>query len=189
MTLKREQLSRRRRLEQAQQKVEEHRLPPGEANKEGQADDGSREAARRLLVERKIQEAIDNGVFDNLPGRGKPLSLHKNPYMEPGQELAFGLLKHNGFAPEWIERDQAIRRELAEARAALARARDRFRADPAGKTAWQKAVARFEQRLARLNRQIDDFNLIVPVVTSQRPRLRLEAELRRLEQDPGAADS
>jgi hypothetical protein len=45
------------------------------------------------------------------------------------------------------------------------------------------AVARFEVQLNKLNRKISDFNLIVPIVSKQRARLRLADELRRLQEE------
>lgn len=182
---KREQTERRQKLEQAQRKLEDRRLPPpqNQTGEAGPAEADSREAARRALVERQIEEAMANGAFDNLPGRGKPLSLRQNPYLEPGQDLAFGLLQQNGFAPEWIERDLVIRRDVEQARQGLRRAWQQFQADPSRAGSWEAAVARFETQLARLNRQIDDLNLIVPAVSCQRARLRLERELRRVQQE------
>jgi DnaJ family protein C protein 28 len=128
-------------------------------------------------VEQRIQDAMANGLFDNLPGRGKPLPLLTNPYLDSGQELAFGLLKNNGLAPEWIERDKEIRQALAA-----------FRTDMAA--AWQQneahLAAQFETRLKSLNRRIDDFNLIVPISGKQRPRLNMAAEIRRARTNPPA---
>lgn len=45
-------------------------------------DDDRRQAGRppaswKDMVEESIEEAIRSGVFDNLPGRGKPLKLIK----------------------------------------------------------------------------------------------------------------
>jgi DnaJ family protein C protein 28 len=134
-------------------------------------------------VENRIQEAMQSGAFDDLRGKGKPLDLNSNPYLEPGQELAFGLLKNQGFAPEWIERDKEIRRELADARDELRTAWRHRQANPAHESVWQVAVARFEVQLNKLNRKISDFNLIVPIVSKQRARLRLADELRRLQEE------
>lgn len=142
----------------------------------------AREKARLALVERLLQEAIENGEFDNLPGKGKPLNLDENPYLEPGQELAFGLLKKNGFAPEWIERDKEIRQNLEDAREQLRQAWQPHCTRPANEEKWQAAIARFEKQLIKLNRKIDSFNLVVPVVYLRRSRLRLEAELQRQQQ-------
>lgn len=170
----------RRQLEQLRSALEQHETPPEERR---QPDRPRNEEERRALVEQRIQEAMKNGVFDNLPGKGKPLDLNQNPYLDPGQALAFGLLQNNGFAPEWIERNKEIRQELAAARAELRSAWRQSQPDPAADPAWQSAVARFEAALPKLNRKINNFNLIVPLVSSQRPRLRLADELRRAQRD------
>jgi hypothetical protein len=54
------------------------------------------------------------------------------------------------------------------------------RANPADETARQAALARFDKTLTQLNRKIDDFNLIVPIPSCQRIRLKLADELRQL---------
>lgn len=43
---------------------------PWEKNKPRLTD-----AQRRLLVERRIAEAMEQGKFDNLPGAGKPIKI------------------------------------------------------------------------------------------------------------------
>lgn len=175
MRLRRKKHHQSRRLSRLKYQLEEHQTP---AELPPQPDRPRTEAERQNMVEQRIQEAMAEGLFDNLPGKGKPLPLNSNPYLEPGQELAFGLLKNNGFAPEWIERDKEIRRELAAARKRLRLAWQQG----ADKPAWPRAVARFEAELAKLNRKIDDFNLIVPIVWRQRSRVRLEDEIRRAQQ-------
>ena len=171
---------KQKRLKGLQDNLENFQTPPEERPEKKKPSDAEE---RQALVERLIQEAMDRGEFDNLPGKGKPLRLGDNPYLEPGQELAFGLLKNNGFAPEWIERDKEIRRVLAEARRQLQQGWYQRRGNPADEPKWQAAVAQFEKSLKKLNRQIDDFNLVVPVVRLQRSRLRLEDELRRVQSD------
>jgi len=171
---------RRKRLETLQSDLLDRQVPD---RRSGKSDRAQTEAEQQALVERRIQEAMAEGAFDHLPGKGKPLNLKRNPYQESGQDLAFGLLKNNGLAPEWIERDKEIRRELEAAREQLRLARSRRRAGPAGDPTWQAALAGFEARLAKLNRKIDDFNLVVPLVSKQRPHLRLARELRRLEEE------
>jgi len=170
----------RKQLERVRAEIENRQLP---AEKTDSRDLPRNEAERRALVENRIQEAMKSGAFDDLPGKGKPLDLNSNPYLEPGQELAFGLLKNQGFAPEWIERDKEIRRELAAARDELRAAWHHRQANPVHESVWQAAVARFEVQLNKLNRQIGDFNLIVPIVSKQRARLRLAHELRRLQEE------
>jgi DnaJ family protein C protein 28 len=106
---KKEKQLRRQHLKQLQSELARHQMPDAWPDT---PDRPQNEAERQALVERRIQQAMANGDFDHLPGKGKPLALNSNPYLEPGQELAFGLLKNNGFAPDWIERDKEIRREL-----------------------------------------------------------------------------
>ena len=168
------------RLKGLQAKREAYQAP---SDRRSSPDHPDGERSRQALVERLIQEAIDNGEFDNLPGKGKPLNLDQNPYLEPGQELAFGLLQRNGFAPEWIERGKEIRRELELAQQELRLAWRQHRIEPSGKARWLAAQTRFEERLVQLNRKIDSFNLVVPVVSLQRSRLRPDIELRRVQQE------
>jgi DnaJ family protein C protein 28 len=166
------------RLERLKRDLEERQLPeqdPAEAVR------ARRERERADLIERRIQEAMANGDFDNLRGHGQPFRFNTNPYLNPAQELAFGLLQNNGLAPDWIERDKEIRREVAAARERLRLAWQQYQAHPASEASWQVAVTQFAGALVKLNRQIDDFNLIVPLPGNQRFRLRLEDELRRVQ--------
>jgi DnaJ family protein C protein 28 len=158
-------------------KLDEQRIPT-----EGREGDRSTRGGRewRDLVEQRIQDAMAAGSFDNLQGEGKPLNLPRNPYLDPSLELAYGLLKNNGFAPEWIVRDKEIREQLEAARARLRAAWARRRDNPADEIAWQAALARYDETLTQLNRKIDDFNLIVPIPSCQRVRLKLADELRQL---------
>ena len=68
------------------------------------------------LVERRIKEAQEQGLFDDLPGKGEPLDLSDNPFLDPSWRIAYNLLQDHGFAPGWIELDKEIRTELAACR-------------------------------------------------------------------------
>lgn len=174
----RERRERREQLQRARQKLDQHQIEAEEPRL------ASRPHAKREwsdLVERRIQEAMADGAFEKLPGKGKPLNLGRNPYLDPSLELAYGLLKNNGYAPEWIARDKEIRQNLEAARARLRLAWAQRQDGPAQEADWQVAVARFEESLTQLNGKIDDFNLIVPISSCQRIRLRLADELRQLD--------
>lgn len=72
-------------------------------------------------VDKMIREAQARGVFDNLPGTGKPLNLDdENPYNVEWVS-AFRLVKNAGAAPLWIELDKEIRQETAALEALLER--------------------------------------------------------------------
>jgi DnaJ family protein C protein 28 len=73
------------------------------------------------VAERKIQDAIQEGLFDNLPGRGQPLDLSVNPFEPPGMGAINRLLKHNKVLPPWLMLEQEIEASRALALGALAR--------------------------------------------------------------------
>ena len=73
------------------------------------------------IAERKIQDAIEEGLFDNLPGKGRPLDLSVNPFEPPGTGAINRLLKHNRVLPLWVLLEQEIEASRAIALATLAR--------------------------------------------------------------------
>ena len=105
----------------------------------------------RLIAERKIREAIDEGAFQNLDGKGQPLNLDENPYEDPAQRMAHRLLRNNGFAPDWILEAKEIDAETRRLQSSSAPER--------------------AQRVAALNRRIAAFNLKTPILSTQRQLL------------------
>ncbi|GAA0430722.1 DUF1992 domain-containing protein [Lentibacillus halophilus] len=54
-----------------------------------------------LIVEDKIRESIENGDFDNLPGKGQKLDLRDElPGLSPELNQAYKMLKNAGFVPD-----------------------------------------------------------------------------------------
>ena len=64
------------------------------------------------IAERKIREAMAEGAFENLSGKGKPLDLEENPYEDPSTRMAHRLLRNNGFAPAWVEEAKDLQRAI-----------------------------------------------------------------------------
>jgi DnaJ family protein C protein 28 len=146
-------------------------------------------------VDQQIREAQDRGVFDQLPGKGRPLDLTPNPYAQE-QEMAFKILRDAGYAPEWIELDKVIRGKLERSLAMLAR-RWEWRELRLGELAvcsseqselerlrveagWQRAVAAFEAEVEGINREIAELNLKVPGPRFQRSMVNPDREVGRL---------
>ena len=98
-----------------------------------------------LIAERKIQEAMDEGAFDNLEGAGLPISEDVNPYEDPAQRMANRLMKNAGISPAWIVEARELDREIERL-----------------STTIQDSKTR-RHRVAELNRRITLFNLKVPV--------------------------
>lgn len=55
------------------------------------------------IVEEKIQEAINNGEFDNLEGAGKPLNLDDYFAAPEDVRVGYSLLKSNKFVPQEVD--------------------------------------------------------------------------------------
>jgi DnaJ homolog subfamily C member 28 len=138
-------------------------------------------------VEEHLRQAMEEGKFDNLPGKGKPLRLEENPNADPEWELAYHLIKESGFSLPWIETIREIESDLEKARLDLRRAWEwRQAAQTAGQphhlstAEWDRALEAFQEKLAALNQRIRNYNLEVPNVRFQRPILKFERELEKI---------
>lgn len=72
------------------------------------------------LVEDRIQKAQDEGVFDNLPGKGKPLNLDEDNSVPEDLRLTFKVLKNAHCLPIEME----LRKEIFSLRQLLSAAID-----------------------------------------------------------------
>src|SRR5690349_3476483 len=128
-----------------------------------------------IIADRKIRDAQDEGAFDNLPGKGKPLKLEFDPRVPPEQRAAYRLMKEAQLLPDWIQLDKEIRhrQEQWDARLeAFARthAADLRRAPVNHRRDCYEALDRRRdlflveamEGLRQLNHAIDRFNLITP---------------------------
>lgn len=137
-------------------------------------------------VSRQIEEAQKKGFFDNLPGKGKPLKLNENPYVDPEKDAAYRLLNDNEFTLPWIEKGQLIDRELAAARHALSLTWDMVQRSGPGETwvgvEWDRATAVFRERIGLINRLTRDYNIEIPSLRLERFILDAEAEINKIKQ-------
>ncbi len=144
------------------------------------SDDNARKRAYAHYVEEQIHDAMERGLFDNLPGYGKPLKLDENPYAGD-KEMGYHLLKNNGYAPAEVELIKEIRttRERAEAkiervvkRGKMLRTR-RVPPFPSEKRSFnisvERAAKEYEQTLANINKRILTLNIQTPSALHQTP--------------------
>ena len=112
------------------------------------------------LIDQKIREAMEQGEFDNLSGKGASIDLSENPFEDPDWRTAHRLLRNAGFAPSWIEESKDIDAELEVARTNLARVwivLQNARGNEFEKSAearWGKSLKAFRAQAAQLNRRI-----------------------------------
>jgi DnaJ family protein C protein 28 len=135
-------------------------------------------------IDEIIRQAMDEGAFENLRGKGKPLNLDENPYLDKEWQLAYHLLKQNGFAPDFVEKRQAIEVQLAEARQTLMRTwvwRTNALSDGQDKDwvegEWGRATAKFGERIAEINGSIKAYNISIPMPTLYKKPIVLGEEL------------
>ena len=142
----------------------------------------------RDLIEDMIQEGQERGAFDNLPGKGKPLNLQRNPF-EGERELANALLKENKVLPAWLMQRNAISLDIEALRLDIRRRWARF--DQVYQTTvdngrlhalrrgWSELCDHWLAEITRLNKAIDTYNLGRPSENLELFKLRLDDELRR----------
>src|SRR3954447_2780799 len=67
-------------------------------------------AALRRLADKRIEDAMKEGKFDNLAGAGQPLDLEPMPAEENARLMwwALRILKNNDFTPEEVRWRKAI---------------------------------------------------------------------------------
>ena len=143
---------------------------------------------RESLIDQKIREAMEQGEFDNLSGKGAPIDLSENPFEDPDWRTAHRLLRNAGFAPSWIEESKDIDAERAVARTNLARVwmiLQNARGNEFEKSAearWEKSLKAFRAQAAQLNRRIAAWNLKVPA-GCQRKMIDGEREIAQIRAD------
>ena len=103
----------------------------------------------RFIADRKIREAMDEGVFDSLEGAGKPLPVEDSPGADPALWMAHHIMKNSGVVPAWIAEGNAIEAEKVRVRGLPAERR--------------------ESAARELNRRIARFNLTAPAAAHKLP--------------------
>lgn len=61
------------------------------------------------LAEQRIQEAMEEGAFEDLPGKGRPLALEDDSMVPDELRTAYRLLKNSGHLPPELEPNAEIR--------------------------------------------------------------------------------
>lgn len=100
------------------------------------------------IVEALIQEAMERGEFDNLPGKGKPIDLTEYFEMPEEVRLANSVLKNAGIAPREVD----LLKEIAELQQVLETVFDEQRKREIGKQIRQKQIE-FRLMLERQKRE------------------------------------
>lgn len=127
-----------------------------------------------------IQEAMAKGEFDNLSNAGKPLKERPhNPYVDTVTHRINEVLINNGYAPEWVLLDKEIRGAREDLRNSLRTSRGRLGPvplTPEEEKRWAVCQELLEPKIADLNKKIDHYNLLVPLLKQQLTHFPLHLE-------------
>lgn len=163
------------------------------SHEDGQATTGD-EHRRRMrfewqdLMDDLIEDGRRRGLFDDLPGRGRPLNLNKHVY-EGGNSLANQLMKDNDVRPAWLSHRLDVVAKVDGLREEIGRTWDRYREAferahagshrPALRLGWEDNCRRWQEAMDGLNREIERYNLKRPAGQPEVYKLRLDDELKR----------
>ncbi|KAK8741577.1 hypothetical protein OTU49_002280 [Cherax quadricarinatus] len=134
------------------------------------------------IVDDMIQEAMAKGEFDNLSNAGKPLVQQNfNPYVDTVTHKLNQVLINNGYAPEWVMLEKELREDRTYLRKMLRKEREKLGPlplTPQEEVLWKSFQERLQDTIKSMNKKIDKYNLIVPLLTKQMTHfpLKLEAE-------------
>lgn len=181
-------------MKDSKHKAEEYRLAPGATKQEKETDNADPSKPRDLkqwndLVGQRIEEALRQGMFENLPGKGKRQNLQGNPHVPEGQGMAFDLLKNNDMAPAWIMDRKAVQADIQKLRLKLQRlsavhhegmAEENEALRQEWQQSWASYVESWRAEIATLNKRIEALNLYQPPIPSLEIfKLRLDEEINR----------
>ena len=145
-------------------------------------------------IDQKIREGMEQGEFDDLPGKGKPLDTSENPFEDPEMRMAHRMLRNAGFAPPWIEERKDIEAECEQSRHQLARVWAVLQNalgtgdERSARARWERSLDSFRRQSGELNRRITSWNLKIPAAAFQQRLIEIEKEVNRVKRDGDIVD-
>lgn len=94
---------------------------------------------------------MEEGQFENLPGKGKPLDLTSNPHADPADDTLYRILSKNKCLPEWVELNKDITNGISEWRVALKNA---WTCKQENEPKWIERSEVLKQRLRDINNKV-----------------------------------
>ncbi|XP_042314255.1 dnaJ homolog subfamily C member 28 [Sceloporus undulatus] len=141
--------------------------------------------AMERLVEDLIQESMAKGDFDNLSGKGKPLRKFSDcPHIDPMTHNLNRILIDNGYQPEWILMQKEIRETIEKLRKDMVISRKKLGdpMTPQKAKQWQEICEHFIEDVKALNKRINDFNLVVPLLSRQMVHFNAGKEIAKIQE-------
>jgi len=149
------------------------------------------------IAEGKIQEAMEEGKFDNLPGKGKPIVFDDDPMTPPHLRMVNRILRNANVLPEWMQifRDiETERKQLLELHRKVIRENGKWAARLARQpqmpgvahqySLWHaKARSDYLKLLKSINSSILKFTLVAPSTAQPMASHKIDAEMAVFDAD------
>ncbi|KAJ8039876.1 DnaJ-like subfamily C member 28 [Holothuria leucospilota] len=137
------------------------------------------------MVDNFIQQYINQGDFENLPGKGKPLPPGADywPFVDTTQYKLNQVMINNGAFPEFIALEKEIKARLANAKEQLFRARVKLGPEPLNsfnQKKWDDMLRSFEKSVKKINKIVEKFNMVVPVLRLQKAQIQAKKEVKEV---------
>jgi DnaJ family protein C protein 28 len=138
-------------------------------------------------LDEQIRQAMLDGAFDNLPGKGKPMDLRENPFEDPDWRMAFRMLRSSGFSLPWMETRKEIEADYELALTQLERswawrqsALEDGQSFEGIESEWNRALTVFRNKVSALNNRIFNYNLEVPLDQLKCRLIKLDREIGKI---------
>lgn len=140
-----------------------------------------------FLSERKIEEAMEEGLFENLPDKGKPIRMDDDWLIPAEWRPAVRLLKSAQVLPDWMQWSKELEQARLECTACLQQTeREHIRYRPTSDEtfeAWYEGRLRLYQKaMRRVNDLILKYNVAAPSHARPEIPFDIRAETERFEQ-------
>ena len=107
-----------------------------------------------IIAENRITLAIEEGVFDNLPGRGQPIHLEQDQHGNRSTTLLHSILVNANVLPHWLELRREVFTEINSTRSEMFALGNIEEQENQGDA--------LGVRIQEINRMISSLNLIAP---------------------------
>ena len=139
------------------------------------------------LVENRILEAIEEGLFEGLPGEGAPLPLRQGDRLAGDLWLAHHILGNAGALPEWLELGREIEGDR-DRLSAIEREHGSLVKRAQETNEWRRLAPliaarrrEFASAACALRAKQERYNVEAPSLRNERPPVWVEERLRHLD--------
>jgi len=141
-------------------------------------------------IDEKVRQIIGDGDMSGHSGAGQPLQLDRQEFIPEDERIAYKMMQDNDVVPPWLslaftlrDKHRKILRRLHQyARDYAQRKQDAIRAGSFmrlqhAEDRWQAAVARLNRDVGLYNRELLNYNLMVPEQIGQMVPINIKEEL------------